>query len=189
MNISGSPPLYEDPPAWQALYEKILASYPVNTVLFGYMYPDGSNEGVVIHMISAANDYLIASDWISNLAFFKNLPLQPGVTLQQNAPQPVPALQNKIYISTIWSDGDNIQYVEGYMRDNLWSDNTRGQVPTGWEINPSLAYLAPYIVKYYYDTKTTNDYFIAGLSGAGYCKFDAYTNQTALAVFLIARWI
>lgn len=179
-----TPPLDPDPPAEHQLFETILATYPDNTVIYGYMWPDGGNEGVVIKMISAANKYLIASDWISNLAFFSHMQLPTGYQFHQNRTATVPTITNKIYLTGIWSDGDNIQYVQGFMHDILWNDATRGQVPTGWEINPSLYNLAPYILKYYYDSASANDCIVAGLSGAGYCKFDYFTNQTALENFL-----
>ncbi len=181
-----TPHLDPDPAPERQLFETILATYPDNTVIYGYMWPDGSNEGVVIKMISESNKYLIASDWIENLAFFSHMVLPAGYQLRQNRTTTVPQLENKIYLTGVWSDGDNIQFVQGFMHDVLWNDaeGTRGQVPTGWEINPSLYTLAPYVIKYYYETASANDYVIAGLSGAGYCKFDYYTNQTALEKFL-----
>ena len=44
----------------------------------------------------------------------------------------------------------------------------RGRVPLGWAFDPNLADRAPQVFAYAYRHATTNDYFIAGDSGAGY---------------------
>ncbi len=82
---------------------------------------------------------------------------------------PVPALENKIYISVFVSDGDNIQYVEHYMRQ-YWDRNasSRGKVAVNWTISPSLVDTAPGMLNYYYDTATEKDCLVSGPSGMGY---------------------
>lgn len=53
--------------------------------------------------------------------------------------------------------------VPAFFRDPL-----RGRVPLGWAFNPNLADRAPQALAYAYRHATTNDFFIAGDSGAGY---------------------
>jgi hypothetical protein len=55
------------------------------------------------------------------------------------------------------------------------SDPARGQVPLGWAFNPNLADRAPQALAYAYRHATTNDFFIAGNSGAGYVNVRALT--------------
>ncbi len=86
--------------------------------------------------------------------------------------RPIPAtppLENKIYITVFVSDGDNIQYVEHFMRQ-YWerSKGDRGKVAVNWTISPSLADTAPGMMNYYYDTATEKDCFVSGPSGMGY---------------------
>lgn len=50
----------------------------------------------------------------------------------------------------------------------FFNDPQRGQVPLGWAFDPNLADRAPHVLAYAYRHATTNDYFIAGDSGAGY---------------------
>ncbi|MCC6235767.1 MAG: hypothetical protein IT580_24230 [Verrucomicrobiales bacterium] len=50
----------------------------------------------------------------------------------------------------------------------FFRDAQRGRVPLGWAFNPNLADRAPQALAYAYRHATTNDYFIAGDSGAGY---------------------
>jgi hypothetical protein len=50
----------------------------------------------------------------------------------------------------------------------FFSDRERGAVPLGWSFDPNLADRAPQVLAYAYRHATTNDFFIAGDSGAGY---------------------
>lgn len=79
------------------------------------------------------------------------------------------ALENKVYVAVYISDGDNIQYDQGYMRD-LWdeSESVRGQVALNWTISPSLTDLGPSLLNYYYTEATDKDCFVCGPSGLGY---------------------
>ncbi|MBD3351995.1 MAG: hypothetical protein GF364_10965 [Candidatus Lokiarchaeota archaeon] len=179
------PPLYPDPDEEQEFFEQILDETAENIPIYGYMWPDGTNEGVVIKLISQSNKHLIPSDWISNLAFHSRMKLPEDYIFSQDRSAPLLSLEDKIYITGVWSDGDNIQYVQNFMKTELWdADTPHGQVPTGWTVNPSLYTLAPYVVKHYYDTATENNYFMGGLSGLGYCKLDYYTNLDVLRDFL-----
>ncbi|MGM9647575.1 MAG: hypothetical protein ACI3YH_05545 [Eubacteriales bacterium] len=80
-----------------------------------------------------------------------------------------PTLENKIYVSIFVSDGDNIQYVEHYMRQ-YWDKNadSRGKVAVNWTISPACADVAPGMMNYYYDHSTEKDCFVSGPSGMGY---------------------
>lgn len=51
---------------------------------------------------------------------------------------------------------------------NYWDDANRGVVPMSWAFNPNLIERAPVQYEYYNRTRTDNDSFIAGDSGAGY---------------------
>ncbi len=50
----------------------------------------------------------------------------------------------------------------------FFCDKQRGEVPLGWAFDPNLADRAPHVFAYVYRHATTNDFFIAGDSGAGY---------------------
>jgi hypothetical protein len=56
-----------------------------------------------------------------------------------------------------------------------FADPARGQVPLGWAFDPNLADRAPQALVYAYRHATTNDWFIAGDSGAGYLNPRALT--------------
>lgn len=50
----------------------------------------------------------------------------------------------------------------------FFKDKERGRVPLGWAFDPNLADRAPQALAYAYRHATSNDFFIAGDSGAGY---------------------
>nr|MDO8116584.1 hypothetical protein [Candidatus Sigynarchaeota archaeon] len=168
------------------VFEAFLTSTPSNMAVIGFPWADGANEGEVIRRISQANKYLIPTDFFENLAFMSRMKLPDGFEFVQG-PAPHSQLENKIYIAGIWSDGDNIQYVYNYMRPVLWDGGggkAHGIVPTGWTVNPSLYWMAPYVLKYYYEHATENDSFVGGLSGKGYCKPDYFTDESFLHTFI-----
>ena len=57
----------------------------------------------------------------------------------------------------------------------FFRDPALGQVPLGWAFNPNLAQRAPQALVYARRHATTNDFFIAGNSGAGYVNVRALT--------------
>ena len=57
----------------------------------------------------------------------------------------------------------------------FFRDPARGKVPLGWAFDPNLADRAPQALVYAYRHATSNDFFIAGDSGAGYLNPRALT--------------
>lgn len=50
----------------------------------------------------------------------------------------------------------------------MWRDPARGQVPLSWAFNPNLCERFPLGMAWARERRTTNDWFVAGDSGAGY---------------------
>lgn len=115
----------------------------------------------------------------------KNLSVYGGTTriINIKPTPPKPLLQNKVYVTFIMSDGDNLQYME---RDLLmrWDDPSRGKVPLGWTMTPMLLDAAPAILDWYYKTATENDCLICGPSGTGYTYPNSWTDRSALEKYL-----
>lgn len=119
--------------------------------------------------------------------YFINATVYGGIDVAVH-PRPLPALpalQNKIYVSFVLSDGDNAQYMQHQMR-SLWNDPARGSVPMGWTVSPLVSTLDPPMLNYYYATASADDCLLSGPSGAGYtyasdwtaANQDAYTKLT-----------
>lgn len=121
----------------------------------------------------------IASDFCSNLTIHSGMPRKINIK-----PMPAkPALQNKIYVAFILSDGDNLQYVEHLMR-KLWSNADRGSVPIGWTLSPAMVDAMPGALNYYHSSSTVNDNLISGPSGYGYTYPNYWSKVSLLNQFV-----
>jgi hypothetical protein len=56
-----------------------------------------------------------------------------------------PNLEDKIYLTLTFSEGDNLQYMQHRLR-RLWDDPARGQIPLNWSVNPLAWEIAPTIL-------------------------------------------
>jgi len=138
---------------------------------------------------------VLASDWYRNGSVFS------GVTTPINVPEipPPPPLENKVYVALIFSDGDNIQYMQHVMK-MWWGESARGSVPMGWTVTPLAADMDPMLFNYYWSTATTNDCLVSGPSGAGYTHMqnwnaanmagfakhsDSYLQRTGLRIITV----
>jgi hypothetical protein len=74
-----------------------------------------------------------------------------------------------MYLAMYITDGDNIQYMQGAMKNN-WdaARDDRGKVALNWTIAPGLVDMGPGILNYYYTTASDYECFVAGPSGMGY---------------------
>lgn len=71
------------------------------------------------------------------------------------------------YLNIYIGDYDSSSWLTRVGSDN-WEDAGRGSVPMSWAFNPNLIKRAGPMYEYYNRTRTANDFFIAGDSGAGY---------------------
>lgn len=150
-----------DSKAEQAVYRRFLNDMePGNAIATGWYTEERSG----ITTATAAGLSTVPSDFFANATVYAQ-----RTPIRIREIPPVPALENKIYVSVFVSDGDNIQYVEHYMR-KFWDENekSRGKVAVNWTISPSLADTAPGMMNYYYDHSTDKDCFVSGPSGMGY---------------------
>lgn len=146
----------------RAVYEKFLADMtPGKGLVLGWFTTERSG-------ITAGTEYGIST---LPANFYINSTIYSGTdhTIQIPVVPDKPELENKIYIALYISDGDNVQYVERYMR-KLWdqSKKDRGKVAINWTISPALVDIGPGLLNYYYTTATEKDCFVSGPSGLGY---------------------
>lgn len=134
-----------------------------------------------VKVASAYNAYLDADaenlDAMANASVYQHYPLQP--TYEQNPKPQLDDLKSRGFIA---DDGSVVarRYSMFYVGDydsaawlyhagpRLWDDPRRGLVPLNWAFNPNLAQRMSPALVYTRATRTPNDYFIAGDSGAGY---------------------
>ncbi len=102
---------------------------------------------------------------MTNASAWRFFPMQPRY--KQN-PKPEPQkLEEKIYVLIYMGDYDSAAWLSRHI-PLVWDDPDRGSLPIAWAFNPNLCDRAPYVFDYVYRTKSKNDWFIGGDSGAGY---------------------
>ncbi|MCD9018831.1 carbohydrate-binding protein [Parachryseolinea silvisoli] len=158
------------------LLNSFLSSMPAGANFMGW-WPE---EGAGVTRASQYGIATVASDYATNLSVHSGMPRTIAIK-----PIPAkPALQNKIYVAFIISDGDNLQYVEHLMR-KLWNNPDRGSVPIGWTVSPAMVDAMPGALNFYHQTATTNDNLISGPSGYGYAYPNNFPNQPSLDQFVV----
>ena len=127
-------------------------------------WPIDSTELAYVHL--ASQHQLIV---VPCRAFSQNFSIHsqiPGeTTYTQTHIDSVILDTTKVYCSFLMVDG-GIDMLDSrfYL---AWDDPTRGDIPVNWYFSPVLIDLCPGIMQHYYESKTSNDYFIAGF-GLGY---------------------
>ncbi|WP_258171084.1 GxGYxYP domain-containing protein [Paenibacillus sp. R14(2021)] len=155
------------------LFERILSDVKPGTPYLGWFSNDVQGEFNSVEITSKHSVSVLAADWFSNLSVFS------GTKMNANLPAPAiaPKLENKIYVTYTFSEGDNFQYNEHRLRV-LWDDPNRGKVAVNWTSSPLLYDGAPVMLDHYLSTATANDQLIAGPSGAGYFYANAWPDST-----------
>lgn len=156
--------------------------------------PPGKHDGVPTEwefgrLISQFNGYMEADaaglGAMANASFYQHYPL----ARRYSQPNPKPALAewrargyvtregkvvNKFFVGHYVGDYDAPSWLYKAVPP-FFRDPARGQVPLGWAFDPNLADRAPQALAYAYRHATSNDFFIAGDSGAGYLNPRALT--------------
>ena len=150
----------------------------VDGVYLGW-WPD---EAKGLNWIAQYGIPVLASDFLRNASLYSGV---AHVIHVPDIPSP-PPLQNKVYVSLILSDGDNIQYMQHVMKLR-WSDAARGSIPIGWTVSPLAADVDPTMLDYYWSTATKNDCLISGPSGAGYTHMENWNAANGSAYARVTK--
>ncbi len=114
---------------------------------------------------------------MANASFFQHYPLAEKIS--QNTKPTRASLRARGFIDSLGKVAAK-HYVAHYVGDydsaawmywmmpTLWTDSNRGSVPMSWAFNPNLAERFPLGMAWTRASRTDNDFFIAGDSGAGY---------------------
>jgi len=172
--IDGARP-YSDPDAEARLAEEVLAKMPPNTCVLSYPWAGkdvGMGEGPGVTLFAEFGKYLVGTINCSNLSVHSGI--RVAQFRQKPAPPAPPLRDDKVYVSFIISDGDNLPVLTISNFPQLWQENLRGRFPIGWTISPAACWLIPAVVDYYYQTSTPQDYWLTAVSGLGYTYPDQY---------------
>lgn len=171
------------------LYRRFMEESPANIPIWGWFTDPGKalGEYEAVKAISHAGKYSFCAA-IPDLTVLSAVGSPP--LTQKSVSYNVSAypLENKIYVTVVVSDGDNVNYDADYLLNSIWQNPLRGSVPLGFTLEPLMIRICPVVLRYYYESATLNDYFLAGPSGAGYCyvdmnpSFPSYLNTTKYAL-------
>ncbi|MFA5688723.1 MAG: GxGYxYP domain-containing protein [Kiritimatiellales bacterium] len=137
------------------LYREILTQLESPALIFGY----GEYELAWFDLLGEyGHTYL---HWGNNLSYHAKVPAhQPEFKQKQHiAPENVTVEKNKYYVTFLSSEGDSTKGPLPFFFGS-WFDPARGSVPMNWCMHPEMVRF-PAMLEYYYDTATTNDYFVA----------------------------
>lgn len=84
-------------------------------------------------------------------------------------------LERKVYLTFIYSDGDNLALLPATTRH--WRDPARGRLPLGYNLAPSILDLAPSLAGYFADEIGESEYLVAACSGMGYTDPEYYGRE------------
>ncbi len=143
------------------VYEKFLADMePGKSIAIGWYTEERSG----ITTATAFGLSTVPGDLYCNFTVYAR-----DMAIEHRPEPPLPPLENKLYVAVFASDGDNVQYVQRYMR-KYWDRvrEARNKVSVNWTISPSLVDIAPDMLNYYYRTASEKDCFVSGPSGLGY---------------------
>lgn len=125
-------------------------------------------------LLTAYNAYLDADALglgaMANASFFAHQPLPqyPAEHALNVAGYATPhGVAAKQYVTFYVGDYDSAAWMY-QMLPAIWEDPKRGTVPLGWAFNPNLAARFPAAFWYTRKTRSAQDVFVAGDSGAGY---------------------
>ena len=149
-------------------------------------FAGGHHEGVPTEwhyasILSCFNAFMdgdaLGLNAMPNASFYQHYPLAPNYP--QN-PKPTQAsltarglLDAKgqvvphAYVAFYVGDYDSSAWLY-HMLPSMWSDPGRGSTPLSWAFNPNLSGRFPLGMAWARERSTTNDWFVAGDSGAGY---------------------
>lgn len=141
----------------------VMASMNADAVCLGW----GDNESVFIGNSSANGVFTCGSDWALDLSTLSSI--RDTTVCQHTYDHPTPGT-NVHYVTFLVTDGDNVQWNLGGL-PAYYDSPARGSFNMGWALSPSLADLAPSVMRWFYDTASNapgRDFFVAGASGVGY---------------------
>jgi hypothetical protein len=105
---------------------------------------------------------------------FSNFSVHSGTTATfKQKVYPPPALEDKIYVACIRTDGDGPNFWRQAYR-KLWDDPDHGKVPVAWQLGPAMYDLCPGVLDYYHRHATADDTFVNALTGIGYIHETEY---------------
>ncbi len=145
-----------------ALERKILGQQHPASIVVGWHSYGKDTEGQHTTLVGNYGLKMEGLHNLPNVSFTCQLPLTPDFHFANNhhvAPAARLAAEKKVYVCAVATDSMGI---------GAWTKPGRGKIPYTWQVTMNWAWMNPPALQFFYEDRTPNDYFIAGLSGPGY---------------------
>lgn len=136
----------------------IAGKYQPGSIVMGYA-KSGDD------LLATVNNYgigYVVSDYYANGSFWC---AYPNKSFTQSKGKTRKVYPGKIYVSIVYSDGDNLQFDQNSLYLMWANDSLRGTVPVGTTMAAGLQEINPFLLEWYYKHKSDNDELVAGPSG------------------------
>ena len=142
--------------------KKVIQYYGDNIPVLGW----AKYEVEYVAQASECGNMIIPSDHSHNNSFLASFPCE--IPEQKHTKTKEYTDKTKHYCALVFSDGDNVQWIQNGYKEYFEKLALKEQFPITWSFSPVLQEFSPLTFNMVYSSATENDYFIAGVSGAGY---------------------
>ncbi len=146
------------------LFRRIFRRLEAPAAIYGWAEPEWKHTT----LINRYNHYLMCGR-SANLSYHEAIATGRRKLRfrQSRSPLRKARLDAKCYVAFLISEGDTHRVTASFFMGG-WTDPQRGKLPMNWGLNPREVKHMPAHVHHYYRTATPNDFFYAGVGGAGY---------------------
>jgi hypothetical protein len=145
-----------------ALERKILSQQHPASIVVGWHSYGKDTEGQHTSLVGNYGLKMEGLHNLPNISFTCQIPLTPDFKFINNhhvAPDAKLHAEKKVYVCAVATDSMGI---------GAWTKPGRGRIPYTWQVTMNWAWMNPPALQFFYEDRTPNDYFIAGLGGPGY---------------------
>lgn len=166
---------HEDMTAETLFRKRVLSFFGDNTHILGWAI----YEVAFVDSISKEGNMVSPADHAHNNSILSSVRSED---IHQTAVKNTYTDPTKHYVALVMSDGDNIQWIQNGFSEYFRKISLTENFPMTWSFPPLLADLSPLTAQLVYSAAGENNYFISGVSGAGYIHPTQYPEK-ALAGF------
>lgn len=144
----------------RSIIEKICRNgdFKPGAIVMGY----AKSGDDLLYVTNRYNIGYVVSDYYANGSFWCSY---PNKGFKQRPGKAIKAEAGKIYVSVVFSDGDNVQFDQNALYAIWTDDKDRGKFPVGTTLSAGLQELNPFLLEWYYSHMSKNDELLAGPSG------------------------
>ncbi len=163
--------------------KRVLSYFGDNTHVLGWT----NNEVPFVTGLSEEGNMISPSDHSHNNSILASITCEMPV---QKAVKNTYTDGTKHYAALVMSDGDNMQWIQNGYAEYFGKLALKQQFPVTWSFPPMLQDFSPVTAKTVYENAGEKDYFMSGVSGAGYMHpteypkkaLTGFTDKTAAAM-------